>query len=73
MNSEIFARVLFSRTSHMQSFVKIETSRNGENTLLFTDIVTSCPSHKFLMPQIFFFNAIRENKILMEISGFTVR
>ena len=36
----------------MRSFVKIKSSRNGEITLLCTDIGKSCPSHKFLTLQI---------------------
>ena len=45
VNSEIFTRVLFSRSfaSHLQSFEKIKPSRNGEITLLFTDIGKSWP------------------------------
>ena len=42
VNLEVFARFYFRETSHMQNFVKIKLSRNGEITLLFT-----CPSHKF--------------------------
>ena len=37
-----FREVLFSRNFHMQKFVQIKLSRNGEITLLFT-----CLSHKF--------------------------
>ena len=36
VNSEIFARVLFRETSHMQSFMKIKPSQNSENILSFT-------------------------------------
>ena len=43
----------------MRCFVKIKFSRNAEITLSFTDVNMS-------------FNAIRENKILAKISGFTV-
>ena len=43
--------VLFSRTSHMRSFVKIESSRNGEITMSFTDVGKSCPSREFLTSQ----------------------
>ena len=43
VNSEIFARVLFSR-----NFVKLKPSRNGKITLPFTDIGISCPSREFL-------------------------
>ena len=34
------------------SFVKIKSSQNGEITLLFTDIVKSCPSREFLASKI---------------------
>ena len=33
--SEIFARVYFRETSHMRSFVKIKSSRNGEITVIY--------------------------------------
>ena len=36
----------------MQSFVKIKPSRNGEITLMFTDVGKSCPCGEFLMWQI---------------------
>ena len=52
VNSEIFARSYFRETSHMRSFVKIESSRNGEITQSFSDIGTSCPSREVLTPQI---------------------
>ena len=67
VNSEILERVYFRETSHVQSFVKIKASRNGENTLSTTDIGKSYPSR-----EIFPFNAILENEILAKISGFTV-
>ena len=38
VNSEIFARVLFSRTFADASFAKIKPSQNGQITLLFTDV-----------------------------------
>ena len=41
VNSEIFAKVLFSR--NLRSFVKIKSSRKGEITLSFTDMSKSCP------------------------------
>ena len=47
VNSDIFARVLFSR-----NFVKIKPTQNGEITLSFTDIVKPCPSREFLASQI---------------------
>ena len=56
----------------MRSFAKIKPSRNLEITLSFTDIGKSCPSRDFLTLQICLLNAIRENKILAEISEFTV-
>ena len=39
VNSKIFARVLIRKTSHMQSFVKIKTSRNVKISLSLTDVV----------------------------------
>ena len=42
VHSEIFARVLFSR-----SFAKMKPSRNGEITLSFIDVGKSCPSRAF--------------------------
>ena len=36
----------------MRNFVKIESPRNAEMTILFTDIFKSCPSRKFLASQI---------------------
>ena len=36
----------------LRSFVKTNPLKNGENTLSFTDIGTSCPSHEFLTWQI---------------------
>ena len=52
VNSEIFARVLFSQNLayvkfHMWSFVKAKSLRNGEITLSITEIGKSCPSHEF--------------------------
>ena len=66
INSEIFARVLFS--SHMQSFVKRNPSRNVEITLSLTNIGKSCPSHKFFNAVNMSFDAICENKILVKMS-----
>ena len=37
----------FRETSHMQSFVKIKSSRNVEITLSFTDMIKACPSCEF--------------------------
>ena len=48
VNSKNFARVLISHeTSHMRSFVKIKSLRNGKIILSFTDIGKSCPSREF--------------------------
>ena len=51
VNSEIFARVLFSR-NNMRSFVKIKPSQNGNITLSFTDVGKSCPCREFFTSQI---------------------
>ena len=48
VNSQIFARVLYSRTSHMRSFAKKKSSRNDEISLLFTDTGQSYLSREFL-------------------------
>ena len=69
VNSDIFARILFSR--NLRSFVKIKSSPNGETTLSFTDIVLSCTSRDFFSVANMLFNAIRENKPT-KISGFAV-
>ena len=55
----------------MRSFLKINPSRIGDITLSFADIRKSCPVRDLYVPNVFF-NAIRENKILMKISEFTV-
>ena len=55
----------------MRSFVKIKSSRNGEINLSFTDKGKSCKSRNLNVANMSF-NAIRENKILAKISGFTV-
>ena len=49
VNSEIFARILFS-----QKFarVKILPSENGKIAQSFTDVRISCPNSEFLMSQI---------------------
>ena len=39
-------RVLFSRNFAYAKFRENKTSRNGENTLSFTDIDKSCPSRR---------------------------
>ena len=56
---------------HMRSFMKIKFSRNAQITLSFTDIGKSCDVAIFNAANMSF-NAIRENKILAKISGFTV-
>ena len=69
VNWETFARVLFSR--NFAYFGKIKSSRNAEITLSFTDIGKSCHSRVFSVANVYF-NAIRENKILVKISGLIV-
>ena len=56
----------------MQSFVKIKSLRSDLISLSFTDIGKPCASRKFFSAANFSFNAIRENKIHLKISGFTV-
>ena len=57
----------------MRSFVKIKPSRNGKITLSFIDIGKSCLSRaRIFHVTNMSFNAIRENKILVEISESTV-
>ena len=70
VKSDIFARVSFTETSLMRGFVKIKPLHNGEITLRqpFIDVGNS---REFLKCQICL-NAIRENKILVKISEFTV-
>ena len=55
----------------LRSFVKMKSSGNREITLSITDIVKSCPNSECFNVALSF-NAIRENKILAKISGFTV-
>ena len=55
----------------MWSFAKIKPSRNGENSLSFTDVGKSCQSREFCTWQICP-DAIRESKIFAKISEFTV-
>ena len=52
VNSEIFARVLFSRNFAYAKFVKIKPSRIGETTLSFTDLCKSRPCREFSTSQI---------------------
>ena len=57
----------------MRSFVKMKYLQNVKITLSFTDAGKSCPSREFLTSQICLLcNALRENKILTKIYGFTV-
>ena len=72
VNLEIFARVYFRNTSHMRSFVKIKSSRNGEITPSFTDEGESSQSCEFLHRKYVFFYVILEKRILAKISEFTV-
>ena len=55
----------------MRNFMKIKSSRNGGIILMFTDIGEKCSIREFQTSQICF-SAIRENKMLTEISEFTV-
>ena len=61
VNSEIFARVLFS---HMRSFEKIKSSRNAEITVLFTNIRKSWHSGEFFGVTNMSFNAIPDLQYL---------
>ena len=56
----------------MRSFVKIKPLRIGDITLSCTDIGKSCLFRDFFYIANVSYNAIRENKILPKISGFTV-
>ena len=72
VNSEIIVRVLYFReTSHMQRFVIITPSRNGDITLSFTVIGKSCPSGEFVKSQICL-SALFAKISLAKISKFTV-
>ena len=62
INSEIFARVYFRESSHMQSFVKIKSLRNAEITLSFTDICKLCPRCEFLASQMCLLTLIAKKK-----------
>ena len=55
----------------MQNFMKMKFSPNGEITLSFTDEGKSCHCANFYAANMSI-NAIRENKILVKISEFTV-
>ena len=67
VNSEIFARVLFSL---MISIEKIKSSLNDAITLSFVDIAKSRP--RIFNKANMSFKAIRENKILSKIFKFTL-
>ena len=56
VNSEIFARVLFSR-----SFAEMKPSRNGEIPLPFTYVRKSCTSPGIFNISNLSFNIIQEN------------
>ena len=47
VNSEIFARVLFSRNFAYAKFREIKSSRNGEITMSFSNECKSCHSRDF--------------------------
>ena len=57
----------------MRSLVKIKSLRNSETTLSFSDVGKSCSSPQFLTLQTCIITLFCENKILAEISEFTVR
>ena len=71
VNSEMFARGLFSRNFVDTKFRENKPSRNGDIILSVTGVGKSCHSANFnvtIMP----FNAYHENKFLAKISEFTV-
>ena len=49
VNSEIFARVLFSRNFANEEFRENKNSRNGENPLSFTDVGKSDQNRNFFL------------------------
>ena len=67
VNSEILVGFIFCKT-----FVKVNSSRNGEITLSFTDVGKSFPSCNFFYMSNVTFNTVWENKIIVKISEFTV-
>ena len=71
VNSDIFAKVLFSQNSAYAKFCEIKSSQKGVITRSFTDMSKTCPNLIFLHRK-YVFNAICENKILAKISEFTV-
>ena len=52
VDSQIFARVLFSRNFAYAKFREMKSSRNGEIIMLFTYIGKSCHSRDFFTSQI---------------------
>ena len=62
VNSEIFARDLFSWNFAYAKFPENKILRNAENTLSFTDIGKSGPSHEFLASQMCRFNLFSKIK-----------
>ena len=72
VNSELFARILYSRNfAYAAKFREIKSSRNGKIILSFTDIGKHALVSNFNVANMSY--AIRENKILVKISEFTVR
>ena len=69
VNSEIFARTLFSRNF---AFVKIKPWRNGKITLSFIDTGKSCLNREIFHITYVSFNAICENKVIAKTSKYTV-
>ena len=65
-------RVLFLHNFAYAKFRENKSSPNGEITLSTTDIGKSYTSCEIFWLQVCLVNAIRENKILAKISGFTV-
>ena len=59
VNSEIFARVLFSRNF---AYVKLKSSRNAKLSQSFTNIGKSCPIREFLASQIILLTLFKKTK-----------
>ena len=72
INSEIFARTLFSRNFAYAKFREKKPSQNGKITLSFIDICTSCHSYEFLTSLICLLMPFAQKKILAKISESTV-
>ena len=62
VNSEISRGFYFRETSHMRSFVKMKTSRNGEITLSATDMGKSYPSSEIFRSQVCLLMLIAKTK-----------